>query len=222
MQKLYTSKDPLEFNINNKWLQGELHTINPTQNIFEIKLQNSNTPLSQQSTFLQINTLNLQSILSNSNNFNINDKVEFYDDNTNGWQEGKITNKNGDFYIVNYLNKKSFDNSKILYKNNLRPLTKSQDIIKFNLDCADYYELKDKFGELSNPEKCVKKLGKQLIEIFGEEIKFIYVGDNLEMIIFKEKKNKENNNSLLKKEIIEGLIEIAKNHFEELEHHKVK
>lgn len=222
MQKLYTSKEPLEFYINNKWQQGELHNINIPSNTFKILLSQNKSLISHQSTSLQINTINIQNILSNSSNsYNVNDKVEFYDENTKGWIEGSIKSIKGDFFVINYNIKNNFDNSKIIYKNNLRPTTKEQDIIKLSMDCINCYELKDKFKELSNPEKCAKKLSKEIIEIFGKEIKYIFLGENLEMFILKDKKLL-NNNSLLKSEIIEELIKIAVKHFEEIEQNRQK
>lgn len=225
MQKIFSPSDILEFKIDNKWQMGTLQDINISENKFQIFLSKENTTVDHISPSLSINTLNLDTILSSDKTiYKVEDKVEFFDDSTHGWIEGKIKNSNGDFFLINFNfnTKNTFNNndSKIIHKNNLRPVTKSNDVIKFGIDSAEVYELKN-FEELSDPVKLGKKTAKQLIELFNEEISFIFLNDKLQLFIFRNKSfnsNSNNNgNNMIKKDIIEGLINIAFKHFEEID-----
>jgi hypothetical protein len=119
---------------------------------------------------------------------------------------------------VSYANKSCLNNTKILYKNNIRPLTTDNDLVKFNLDKAYSYSIKI-FQKFRNPIKSAKKFINKLINLLKNKIMYTFLNDEFDLFIFineteKEKENERNNKT---NEIIEGLIEVAVKHFEEIE-----
>ena len=214
-KKVFYSNEILEFKINGKWVIGSLKDIDKSKNKFILSLnkedENKNSYESQ-GPFLLINDFNVKAALNNSpENFPKNQKIEFYDDTANGWSEGTIKANNNDFYIITYNNKTSFNNSKILYKENIRTITKNEDIVKLNIDLVNSYNLKN-FELLSNPLKYAKKFIKQLIDLLGQDINLVFLNDNLDLFIFSG-----NNKETTQSEIINGLIEVAFKHFEEID-----
>lgn len=222
MQKIFESNDTLEFKLNNKWQMGELHSINVPENKFQIFLTKDNSVIEHHSSSILLNTLDMDTIISNfSKTYQKDEKIEFYDEESKGWTEGKIKEVGGEFFVINYCSKSGFsESSKIVNKNNLRPITKSQNILKFSLEAVECFDLKQ-FENLSKPEKYCKKLAMQLIDIFKDEIKFIFFGKNLKMLVFTESKKEliknKNKENLFKKEIIEGMINICFKHYEEID-----
>ena len=214
-KKVFYSSEILEFKINGKWVIGSLKDIDTSKNKFILSLDKEDTnknSFESQGPFLMINDLNIKSALNNaSENYSKNQKIEFYDDATKGWVEGNIKANNNDFYIITYNNKNSFNNSKILYKENIRTVTKNEDIIKLNIELVNSYSLRN-FELLSNPLKYAKKFIKQLIDLLGQDISFVFLNDNLDLFIFRGS-NKETTQS----EIINGLIGVAFKHFEEID-----
>jgi hypothetical protein len=146
-------------------------------------------------------------------NFEINQRIEFYDEINNSWQEANIETKNNDFYIISYANKNSMNNTKILYKNNIRALTNNNDMIKLNLEKVKIFSLK-KFEKFENCLKYCKKLVKKLVNILKDKILYTFMNENLDLFIFWI--NNENDN-LNENEIINGLIDIGFKHFEEID-----
>lgn len=214
-KKVFYSSEILEFKINGKWVIGSLKDIDTSKNKFILSLDKEDTnknSFESQGPFLMINDLNIKSALNNaSENYSKNQKIEFYDDATKGWVEGNIKANNNDFYIITYNNKNSFNNSKILYKENIRTVTKNEDIIKLNIELVNNYSLRN-FELLSNPLKYAKKFIKQLIDLLGQDISFVFLNDNLDLFIFRG-----NNKETTQSEIINGLIGVAFKHFEEID-----
>lgn len=212
MQKIFCPNDNLEFKINNKWILGGLKDINIDENKFKIFIAKEKKTIEFQNSSLSINNFNLDAITNSSEiKYSKEQNIEFYDDISNGWIEGTIKTMKNDFYVVSYITKNSFNNSKILYKNNIRPVTKNQDIIKLNIDMIESYSLKN-FEGLSNPAKCAKKFIKQLLDLFTEEINFIFLNNNLDLFIFHQ-----DSKNFIERFIIDKLIDIAFKHFKEVE-----
>jgi hypothetical protein len=123
---------------------------------------------------------------------------------------------NNDFYIVSYANKSCLNNTKILYKNNIRPLTTDNDLVKLNLDKVHCYSLK-LFEKFSNPIKYAKKFINKLINLLSNKIMYTFLNDELDLFIFINEIEKENKSNNATNEIMEGLIDVAVKHFEEIE-----
>ena len=89
-------------------------------------------------------------------------------------------------------------------------------MIKLNLDKSHCYSLKN-FEKFSNPIKLAKKFINKLLDILGNKIFFTFLNDNLELFLFNNETEKENEFYNSQNEIMNGLIEVAIKHFEEME-----
>ena len=208
----------MEFKINNKWIKGNLKDINKSQNKFILSLENSPSEnFEHKNNSLIFNNFSIETILKSSEqNFTVNQRVEFYDMENKYWSEANIESMNNDFYIISYAKKDCLNNTKILYKNNIRNLTNDSDLIKLNLDKVHCYSLKD-FEKFSNPIKIAKKFINKLLNIFGNKIFFTFLNENLELFLLANETEKENEFNISQNEIMNGLIEVAVKHFEEME-----
>ena len=147
--------------------------------------------------------------------YSLNQSVEFFDESNNSWIEGTIKSIKNDFYLISYITKKSINNSTILHKNNIRPLISNNDILKLNLHNAQCFSLKN-FETFSNPVKYAKKFIKNLINLLGEKIFFVFLNNNFDLFIFSKGHENESNHST-NQEIVNGLINVAVQHFEEID-----
>jgi hypothetical protein len=214
MQKSFFPDDIMEFKLNNKWVKGNIKDILISENKFVLNLSNLNQNYEHKNSILIFNNYSFDTIKKNlEKNFEINQRIEFYDEINNSWQEANIETKNNDFYIISYANKNSMNNTKILYKNNIRALTNNNDMIKLNLEKVKIFSLK-KFEKFENCLKYCKKLVKKLVNILKDKILYTFMNENLDLFIFWI--NNENDN-LNENEIINGLIDIGFKHFEEID-----
>ena len=214
MQKSFFPDDIMEFKLNNKWVKGNIKDILISENKFVLNLSNLNQNYDHKNSVLIFNNYSFDTIKKNlEKNFEINQRIEFYDEINNSWQEANIETKNNDFYIISYANKNSMNNTKILYKNNIRALTNNNDMIKLNLEKVKIFSLK-KFEKFENCLKHCKKLVKKLVNILKDKILYTFMNENLDLFIFWI--NNENDN-LNENEIINGLIDIGFKHFEEID-----
>lgn len=214
MQKSFFPDDIMEFKLNNKWVKGNIKDILISENKFVLNLSNLNQDYAHKNSVLIFNNYSFDTIKKNlEKNFEINQRIEFYDEINNSWQEANIETKNNDFYIISYANKNSMNNTKILYKNNIRALTNNNDMIKLNLEKVKIFSLK-KFEKFENCLKYCKKLVKKLVNILKDKILYTFMNENLDLFIFWI--NNENDN-LNENEIINGLIDIGFKHFEEID-----
>ena len=218
MKKSFYPDDIMEFKLNNKWIRGSLKNIIKSENKYIISLENSSSQnFEHKNSLLIFNNFSIETILKNTEkNFAVNQRVEFFDAENNSWSEANIESMNNDFYIVSYANKDRLNNTKILYKNNIRNLTNEADLIKLNLDKAHGYSLKN-FEKFSNPIKLAKKFINKLLNLLGNKISYTFLNDNLELFLFINEIEKENEFNNSQNEIINGLIEVAVKHFEEIE-----
>lgn len=217
MKKAFYPDDIMEFKLNNKWFKGSLKNISKSENKFILSLEGNSENKDHKNTSLVFNNFSIETILKTSEkNFSVNQRVEFYDQENNCWSEANIENKNNDFYIISYANKNCLNITKILYKNNIRELTNDFDLIKFNLDKVQIYSLKN-FEKFCNPLKYAKKFISKLILILNKKIMYTFLNDNLDLFIFMKETEKENENNNTENEIINGLIDVAIKHFEEVE-----
>ena len=201
MQKSFFPDDIMEFKLNNKWFKGNIKDILISENKFVLNLSNLNQNYEHKNSILIFNNYSFDTIKKNlEKNFEINQRIEFYDEINNSWQEANIETKNNDFYIISYANKNSMNNTKILYKNNIRALTNNNDMIKLNLEKVKIFSL--------------KKFVKKLVNILKDKILYTFMNENLDLFIFWI--NNENDN-LNENEIINGLIDIGFKHFEEID-----
>lgn len=215
MQKAFYYEDIMEFKINNKWSKGKLKDIIVNQNKYIVSLEKGEDNYEIQNKTLLINSFNVDSIIKNiGSEYNQNQRVEYFDETSNSWNLGTIKKKNKNFYIISYEAKPSVNNSKILYRNSLRPLTNDKDILKLNLNQVKVYSLKN-FETLSNPMKYMKKFIKKLINLFADKIYFIFLNNNYDLFIFGVEN--ENEKSLVNKVVINGLIDVAINHFKDFD-----
>jgi hypothetical protein len=215
MQKAFYDEDIMEFKINNKWSKGKLKDIIINQNKYIVSLEKGEDNYEIQNKTLLINSFNVDSIIKNiGSEYNQDQKVEYFDEVSNSWNLGTIKKKNKDFYIISYEAKPNVNNSKILYRNSLRPLTNDKDILKLNLNQVKVYSLKN-FETLSNPMKYMKKFIKKLINLFADKIYFIFLNNNYDLFIFGAEN--ENEKSLVNKVVINGLIDVAINHFKDFD-----
>jgi hypothetical protein len=211
MKKVFYADDFLEFKIHHKWIKGKLKDILIEQSKYIISLEKGDE-LEMENRILLINNYNLESEIKNfEGDYGKNQRVEFYEESTSSWTEGVVKKKNNDFFIISYSTETSLNNSRILYKNNIRPLTYDKDILRLNLNNACCYSLKN-FKELSNPKKYAKRFIKKLIGLLNEKISFIFLNNNFDLFIFSNSNENENHN-LINEDMINGLIEIAINHF---------
>lgn len=215
MQKAFYDEDIMEFKINNKWSKGKLKDIIINQNKYIVSLEKGEDNYEIQNKTLLINSFNVDSIIKNiGSEYNQDQKVEYFDEVSNSWNLGTIKKKNKDFYIISYEAKPNVNNSKILYRNSLRPLTNDKDILKLNLNQVKVYSLKN-FETLSNPMKYMKKFIKKLINLFADKIYFIFLNNNYDLFIFGAEN--ENEKCLVNKVVINGLIDVAINHFKDFD-----
>ena len=218
MKKSFYPDDIMEFKLNNKWIKGNLKDINKSQNKYILSLENAPSKnYEHKNPSLIFNNFSIETILKSSEkNFAVNQRVEFYDMENKYWSEANIESMNNDFYISSYAHKDCLNNTKILYKNNIRNLTNDSDMIKLNLDKAHCYSLKN-FEKFSNPIKLAKKFINKLLDILGNKIFFTFLNDNLDLFLFNNETEKENEFYNSQNEIMNGLIEVAIKHFEEME-----
>ena len=218
MKKSFYPDDIMEFKLNNKWIKGNLKDINKSQNKYILSLENAPSQnYEHKNPSLIFNNFSIETILKSSEkNFAVNQRVEFYDMENKYWSEANIESMNNDFYIISYAHKDCLNNTKILYKNNIRNLTNDSDMIKLNLDKAHCYSLKN-FEKFSNPIKLAKKFINKLLDILGNKIFFTFLNDNLDLFLFNNETEKENEFYNSQNEIMNGLIEVAIKHFEEME-----
>ena len=218
MKKSFYPDDIMEFKLNNKWIKGNLKDINKSQNKYILSLENAPSQnYEHKNPSLIFNNFSIETILKSSEkNFAVNQRVEFYDIENKYWSEANIESMNNDFYIISYAHKDCLNNTKILYKNNIRNLTNDSDMIKLNLDKAHCYSLKN-FEKFSNPIKLAKKFINKLLDILGNKIFFTFLNDNLDLFLFTNETEKENEFYNSQNEIMNGLIEVAIKHFEEME-----
>ena len=215
MQKAFYDEDIMEFKINNKWSKGKLKDIIINQNKYIVSLEKGEDNYEIQNKTLLINSFNVDSIIKNiGSEYNQNQRVEYFEETSNSWNLGTIKKKNKDFYIISYEAKPGVNNSKILYRNSLRPLTNEKDILKLNLNQVKVYSLKN-FETLSNPMKYMKKFIKKLMNLFADQIYFIFINNNYDLFIFGAEN--ENEKSLVNKVVINGLIDVAINHFKDFD-----
>ena len=218
MKKSFYPDDIMEFKLNNKWYKGSLKNIIKSDNKYIISLENNPSENKDHNNSLLIfNNYSIETILGSSGKkFNVNQRVEFYDIENKCWSEANIESMNNDFYIVSYANKSCLNNTKILYKNNIRPLTTDNDLVKLNLEKMHCYSLK-LFEKFSNPIKYAKKFINKLINLLSNKIMYTFLNDELDLFIFINEMEKENKSNNATNEIMEGLIEVAVKHFEEIE-----
>jgi hypothetical protein len=217
MKKSFYPDDIMEFKLNNKWFKGSLKDIKKSEKKYILSLDNSQTQdLEHKDHILVVNNFGIETLLKSSKqNFNENERVEFYDTDNNCWSPANIESMNKDFYIVSYADKTSLNNTKIIYKNNLRPLT--NDIISLELRNAYSYSLQN-FKKFTNPLKFAKKFISKLLIVLNEKILYTFLNDNFELFLFMNESQKENDpNNSQNEIIINGLIEVAIKHFEEIE-----
>jgi hypothetical protein len=217
MKKSFYPDDIMEFKLNNKWFKGSLKDIKKSEKKYILSLDNSQTQdLEHKDHILVVNNFSIETLLKSSKqNFNENERVEFYDTDNNCWSPANIESMNKDFYIVSYADKTSLNNTKIIYKNNLRPLT--NDIISLELRNANSYSLQN-FKKFTNPLKFAKKFISKLLIVLNEKILYTFLNDNFELFLFMNESQKENDpNNSQNEIIINGLIEVAIKHFEEIE-----
>lgn len=215
MQKAFYSDDILEFKINHKWIKGNLKNIIIDENKYILSFDKEDQKTFElQGQQLLINSYKPESIIKNLEiSFSHNQRVEFYDESSNSWTEGTIQTINKDFYLISYATKGSLNNSKILFKNNIRPLSDDRELLKLNISHLQCFSLKD-FETFSNPEKYSKKFIKKLINLLKDKIYIVFLNNNFELFIFF----KENENcNTANKEIIDGLINVAVKHFHEVD-----
>ena len=219
MKKSFYPDDIMEFRLNNKWIKGSIKQIIKSENKYILSLETSPSENKEHiNNILIFNNFSMETILkSTEKSFAVNQRVEFYDTDNKYWSEASIKSMNNDFYIVSYENKDRFNNTKILYKNNIRNITNENDLVKLNLDKAFCYSLK-KFEKFANPVKLAKKFVNKLLSILGNKILFSFLNENLELVLFFNETEKENElDNKSRNEIIEGLIDVAEKHFEEIE-----
>ena len=217
MKKSFYPDDIMEFKLNNKWFKGSLKDIKKSEKKYILSLDNSQTQyLEHKDHILVVNNFSIETLLKSSKqNFNENERVEFYDTDNNCWSPANIESMNKDFYIVSYADKTNLNNTKIIYKNNLRPLT--NDIISLELRNAYSYSLQN-FKKFTNPLKFAKKFISKLLIVLNEKILYTFLNDNFELFLFMNESQKENDpNNSQNEIIINGLIEVAIKHFEEIE-----
>lgn len=218
MKKSFYPDDIMEFKLNNKWFKGSLKNIIKLQsdNKYILSLDNSyQENIEHNNPILEFNNFSIETILNSSKqNYSLNQQVEFYDTENNCWSEAKIEKMNNDFFIVSYANKNCLNNTKIIYKNNIRPLT--NDKIKLNLDKVYSYSLEN-FLRFSNPIKFAKKFITKLVSILNNKILYTFLNEEFKLFLFMNETEKEDESNNEQKEIINGLIDVAIKHFEEIE-----
>ena len=220
MQKVFYSDDIMEFKINHKWSKGKLKDILIDQNKYVLFIEKGEDKLEYQNPILLINNYDTASLIKKfDENFSPNQRVEFFEESNNSWTEGIIKTKNNDFYLISYSTKTNLNNSKILFKNNIRSLTNDRDLLKLDLNKAQGFSLKN-FETLSNPKKYAKKFIKKLIKLLNDKIFIAFLNNNLDLFIFSQDNEQENN--IINKDVIDGLIDVAVKHFKEMDRENKK
>ena len=220
MHKAFYSDDIMEFKINHKWSKGKLKDILIDQNKYVLFIEKGEDKLEYQNPILLINNYDAPSLIKKfDENFSPNQRVEFFEESNNSWTEGIIKTKNNDFYLISYSTKTNLNNSKILFKNNIRSLTNDRDLLKLDLNKAQGFSLKN-FETLSNPKKYAKKFIKKLIKLLNDKIFFVFLNNNFDLFIFSKDNEKENN--IINKDVIDGLIDVAVKHFKEMDRENKK
>lgn len=220
MQKVFYSDDIMEFKINHKWSKGKLKDILIDQNKYVLFIEKGEDKLEYQNPILLINNYDAPSLIKKfDENFSPNQRVEFFEESNNSWTEGIIKTKNNDFYLISYSTKTNLNNSKILFKNNIRSLTNDRDLLKLDLNKAQGFSLKN-FETLSNPKKYAKKFIKKLIKLLNDKIFIAFLNNNLDLFIFSQDNEQENN--IINKDVIDGLIDVAVKHFKEMDRENKK
>ena len=220
MQKVFYSDDIMEFKINHKWSKGKLKDILIDQNKYVLFIEKGEDKLEYQNPILLINNYDAPSLIKKfDENFSPNQRVEFFEESNNSWTEGIIKTKNNDFYLISYSTKTNLNNSKILFKNNIRSLTNDRDLLKLDLNKAQGFSLKN-FETLSNPKKYAKKFIKKLIKLLNDKIFIAFLNNNLDLFIFSQDNEKANN--IINKDVIDGLIDVAVKHFKEMDRENKK
>lgn len=220
MQKAFYSDDIMEFKINHKWSKGKLKDILIDQNKYVLFIEKGEDKLEYQNPILLINNYDAPSLIKKfDENFSPNQRVEFFEESNNSWTEGIIKTKNNDFYLISYSTKTNLNNSKILFKNNIRSLTNDRDLLKLDLNKAQGFSLKN-FETLSNPKKYAKKFIKKLIKLLNDKIFIAFLNNNLDLFIFSQDNEQENN--IINKDVIDGLIDVAVKHFKEMDRENKK
>ena len=220
MQKVFYSDDIMEFKINHKWSKGKLKDILIDQNKYVLFIEKGEDKLEYQNPILLINNYDAPSLIKKfDENFFPNQRVEFFEESNNSWTEGIIKTKNNDFYLISYSTKTNLNNSKILFKNNIRSLTNDRDLLKLDLNKAQGFSLKN-FETLSNPKKYAKKFIKKLIKLLNDKIFIAFLNNNLDLFIFSQDNEQENN--IINKDVIDGLIDVAVKHFKEMDRENKK
>ena len=220
MQKAFYSDDIMEFKINHKWSKGKLKDILIDQNKYVLFIEKGEDKLEYQNPILLINNYDAPSLIKKfDENFSPNQRVEFFEESNNSWTEGIIKTKNNDFYLISYSTKTNLNNSKILFKNNIRSLTNDRDLLKLDLNKAQGFSLKN-FETLSNPKKYAKKFIKKLIKLLNDKIFIVFLNNNLDLFIFSQDNEQENN--IINKDVIDGLIDVAVKHFKEMDRENKK
>ena len=220
MQKVFYSDDIMEFKINHKWSKGKLKDILIDQKKYVLFIEKGEDKLEYQNPILLINNYDAPSLIKKfDENFSPNQRVEFFEESNNSWTEGIIKTKNNDFYLISYSTKTNLNNSKILFKNNIRSLTNDRDLLKLDLNKAQGFSLKN-FETLSNPKKYAKKFIKKLIKLLNDKIFIVFLNNNLDLFIFSQDNEQENN--IINKDVIDGLIDVAVKHFKEMDRENKK
>ena len=220
MQKVFYSDDIMEFKINHKWSKGKLKDILIDQNKYVLFIEKGEDKLEYQNPILLINNYDAPSLIKKFyENFSPNQRVEFFEESNNSWTEGIIKTKNNDFYLISYSTKTNLNNSKILFKNNIRSLSNDRDLLKLDLNKAQGFSLKN-FETLSNPKKYAKKFIKKLIKLLNDKIFIVFLNNNLDLFIFSQDNEQENN--IINKDVIDGLIDVAVKHFKEMDRENKK
>ena len=216
MQKSFYPDDILEFKSYHKWVKGSLKDIIINDNKYILSLINEK----EQSTKNQNNILIINNSSPNINNsqitYTVDQKVEFFDESSNNWIEGTIKNFNNDFYIISYIGKNNLTTSKIIYKNNIRPITNNKDILKIYINNIQSFSLRE-FQKLGNPIKYAKRFINKLVYLLDEKIVFTFLNNNFDLFIYV---TGNENNKFSNKELIKGLIDIAVKHFRGIDKEK--
>ena len=102
----------------------------------------------------------------------------------------------------------------LAFKFFIRPLNEGKNLLKLNLSNIQSYSLKG-IENLSNPIKYAKKFIKKLINLFKGKLLLTFLNDNFDLFVLPNENENENNN-LINKELITGLIDIVFRHFKEI------
>ena len=201
-----------EFKINDKWINGELIEIDLEHQKYLIKIISLNRIIEHKNKYLIFHCPNIRDIMGNyTHKFKINEQVEFFDNILNTWFRGEIKNIQGDFYLINYMADANLYNSKIVHLNNIRLIPKEKETYKFDIDKCRKFSFEN-FQSLNNHKECEFKFCEQIKKIFNDSIEKIFISEDY-LYIFEKIRNENPLNS----DMINNMILIAKEHFEEME-----